>query len=149
MAVTLWDSTTPGIKIRVGSRYPRYTARKLHVGSPLFCQMDVVLLQDRRPGDASVENIGIQVRPIRPGYGAQFRIDAQVGGTVRVPQRLEDPSEAEATREIDHATHAVLEPKMQAIIGERFCGNNVHQHDLLQRRNRLELCLAPRPVAIL
>jgi hypothetical protein len=51
-------------------------------------------------------------------------------------------------REIDHALNAVLEPKMQ-IIAERFCGNDVLQHDLLQRRNGLELRLGPRQVPIL
>src|ERR1019366_8523864 len=102
-----------------------------------MCQMEVALLQDRRPGDASVENVGIKVRSVRPNYGAQFRIDAapcEIGGGT---QRLEDSSEAEMGREIDHALNAVLEPKMQAIIAERLCGNDVLQHGLLQRRNGL------------
>jgi hypothetical protein len=46
-------------------------------------QMDVALLQDRRPGDASVENVGIEVRSVRPSYSAQLRIGAdlrEVGG---------------------------------------------------------------------
>jgi hypothetical protein len=41
-----------------------------------MCQMEVALLQGRRPGDASVENVGIKVRSVRPNYGAQLRIDA-------------------------------------------------------------------------
>jgi hypothetical protein len=32
--------------------------------------------------------------------------------------------------EIDHALNAVLELKMQAIIAERFCGDDILQHDL-------------------
>src|ERR1022692_2620204 len=111
--------------------------------------MDVVLLQDRRPSDAPVENVGIEVRSVRPGYGAQVRIDADLREVRGVTQRREDSLEAEMGREIYHALNAVLEPKVQAIIAERSCANNVHQHDLLQRRNRLELRLAPRQVPIL
>jgi hypothetical protein len=99
--------------------------------SPLLCQMDVVLRQNWRPGDASVENVGIEVRSVRPGYGAQVRIDADLREVGGVTQRLEDSLETEKGREIYHALNAVLEPKVQAIIAERFCGNNVHQHDLL------------------
>jgi hypothetical protein len=97
--------------------------------------MDVVLLQDRRPSDASVENVGIKVRAVGPGYGAQVRIDADLREVGGVTQRFEDSLEAEMGREIHHALNAVLEPKVQAIIAERSCANNVHQHDLLQRRN--------------
>src|ERR1035438_3382600 len=111
--------------------------------------MDVVLWQDRRPSDAPVENVGIKVRAVGPGYGAQVRIDANLREVGGVAQRLEDSLEAEMRREIYHALNAVLEPKMQAIIAERSCANNVHQHDLLQRRNRLKLRLAPRQVPIL
>src|ERR1700686_853273 len=104
-----------------------------------MCQMDVVLLQDRRPGDASIKNVGIKVRSVRPCYRAQLRIDADLREVGGVTQRLEDSLEAKMGREIDHALNAVLELKMQAIIAEHFCGNNVLQHDLLQRRNGLEL----------
>jgi hypothetical protein len=38
---------------------------------------------------------------------------------------------------------------MQATIAERFCGNNVLQHDLLQRRNGIELRRVPRQIPIL
>lgn len=37
-------------------------------------QLDVALLQDRRPGNASVENVRIKIRPVRPNYSAQVRI---------------------------------------------------------------------------
>src|ERR1035438_270067 len=111
--------------------------------------MDVVLLQDRRPSDAPVENVGIEVRAVGPGYCTQLRIDADLREVGGVTQRLEDSLEAEMGREIYHALNAVLESKVQAIFAERFCANNVHQHDLLQRRNRLELRLAPRQVPIL
>src|ERR1035437_442793 len=115
----------------------------------LLCHLDVVLRQDRRPGDASVENVGIQVRSVRPSYGAQIRIDTDLREVGPVTQRLEDSLEAEMGREIDHAFNTVLEPKMHAIIAEYFCGNNVLQHDLLQRRNGLELRLGPRQDPIL
>ena len=90
-------------------------------------QVDVVFLQDRRPGDASVENVGIKVRSVRPSHSAELRIDANLREVGGVAQRLEDAMKAEMGREIDHALNAVLEPKMQAIIGERFCGNDVLQ----------------------
>lgn len=38
--------------------------------SLLMCQMNVVFLQDRRAGDASVENVGIKVGSVRPSYRA-------------------------------------------------------------------------------
>lgn len=93
-----------------------------------MCQMDIVLRQERPPGDASVEHVGVKVRSVRPGYGAQLRVDADLREVGGVTQRLEDSVEAEMGREIDHALNAVLEPKMQAIIAERSCGNNVLQH---------------------
>src|ERR1039458_8048102 len=96
--------------------------------SPLLCQMDVVLRQNWRPGDASVENVGIEVRSVRPGYGAHVRIDADLREAGGVTQRLEDSLETEMGREIYHALNAVLESKVQAIIAEGFCANNVHQH---------------------
>ena len=114
-----------------------------------MCQMEVALLQGRRPGDASVENVGIKVRSVRPNYGAQLRIDAELGEVGGIAQRLEDSVEAELWREIDHALNAIFEPKMQATIAERFCGNNVLQHDLLQRRNGIELRRVPRQIPIL
>ena len=83
--------------------------------------MDALFLQDRRPGDASVENVGIKVRSVRPDHGTQLRIDAGPREAGGVAQRLEDSSEAEIGREIDHALDAILELKMQAIIAERFC----------------------------
>src|ERR1022692_2116853 len=89
-----------------------------------MCQMEVALLQGRRPGDASVENVGIKVRSVRPNYGTQLRIDAELGEVGGIAQRLEDSVEAEIGREIDHALNAIFEPKMQATIAERFCGNN-------------------------
>ena len=92
-------------------------------------------LQDRRPSDAAIENIGIEVRSVRPGYGAQVRNDADLREVGWVTQRLEDSLETEMGREIYHALNAVLEPKVQAIIAEGFYANNVHQHDLLQQRN--------------
>jgi hypothetical protein len=52
-------------------------------------------------------------------------------------------------REIDHALNAVLEPRMQAIIADHARGNNVLQHDLLQRRHGFELRLVLRQVPIL
>src|ERR1035437_9765786 len=84
-----------------------------------MCQMEVVLLQGRRPGDASVENVGIKVRSVRPNYGTQLRIDAELGEVGGIAQRLEDSVEAEIGREIDHALNAIFEPKMQATI--RVC----------------------------
>src|ERR1035441_1506143 len=106
-------------------------------------------MQDWHSSDAPIENVGIEVRSVRPGYGAQVRIDADLREIGGVTQRLEDSLKAEIGREIYHALNAVLESKVQAIIAERFCANNVHQHDLLQRRNRLELRLAPPPGPIL
>ena len=84
-----------------------------------MCQMEVALLQGRRPGDASVENVGIKVRSVRPNYGTQLRIDAELGEVGGIAQRLEDSVEAEIGREIDHALNAIFEPKMQATI--RVC----------------------------
>ena len=66
----------------------------------------------------------------------ELRIDTDLREVSGVTQRLEDSTKAEIGREIDHALNAVLESKMQAIIAERLCGNDVLQHDLLQRRNR-------------
>jgi hypothetical protein len=114
-----------------------------------MCQMGVLLLQDRRPGDASVENVGIEIRSVRPSYSAQLRIDAHLREVHWVALRLEDSVKAEMGREIDHALNAILESKMQPIFAERFCGNNVLQHNLLQRRNGLELRLGSRQVPIL
>src|ERR1017187_8186263 len=114
-----------------------------------MCQMEVALLQGRRPGDASVENVGIKVRSVRPNYGTQLRIDAELGEVGGIAQRLEDSVEAEIGREIDHALNAIFEPKMQATIAERFCGNKVLQHDLLHRRNGIELRRVPRQIPIL
>jgi hypothetical protein len=50
-------------------------------------------------------------------------------------------------RKVDYSLNAVLESKMQAIIADRFRGNYVLQHSLLQRRNgpklRLRACQIP------
>src|ERR1019366_7832491 len=107
--------------------------------------MDVVLLQDWRLSDAPVENVGIKVRSVRPCYGAQVRIDADLREVGGVAQRLEDSLEAEMGREIYHALNPVLEPYVQAIIADGVCANNVLQQDLLQRRDptlKLRLPLA-------
>jgi hypothetical protein len=92
---------------------------------------DSWLLASIRIGDASVENVGIKVRSVRPSYGAQLRIDADLREVGGIMQRLEDSAEAEMGREIDHALNAIFEPKMQAMIAERFCGHNVLQHDVV------------------
>ena len=47
---------------------------RTHATAHLTRQLDVVLLQDRRPGNASVENVRIEVRSVRPNYSAQVRI---------------------------------------------------------------------------
>ena len=73
-------------------------------------QTDVVLLQDRRPRDAAVENVGIKIRSVRPGYRAQFRIDADLREVDWVAERLEDSLEAEMGLEIDRT----LNPKAQS-----------------------------------
>src|ERR1017187_9818679 len=114
-----------------------------------MCQMDVVLLQGRRPGDAFVEDVGIKVRSVRPNYGTQLRIDAELGEVGGIAARLAGTLEAEIWRDIDPPLNAIFEPKMQATIPERFCGNNVLQHDLLQRRNGIELRRVPRQIPIL
>jgi hypothetical protein len=75
------------------------------------------------------------LRPVAAGP-TELRIDTDLREVSGVTQRLEDSTKAEIGREIDHALNAVLESKMQAIIAERLCGNDVLQHDLLQRRNR-------------
>src|ERR1017187_493092 len=61
-------------------------------------QMDVVLLQDGRPGDASVENVGIKVRSIRPIHGIQFRICPDLREVGGVTQRLSVGMSADAAR---------------------------------------------------
>ena len=38
----------------------------------------------------AAKNVGIQVRSVRPNYGAQLRIDADLGEIRRVAQRFED-----------------------------------------------------------
>jgi hypothetical protein len=92
--------------------------------------MVALFLQDRRPGDASVENVGIKVRSVRPDHGTQLRIDADLREVGGVAQQLEDSLKAEMGREIDHTLSAVLEPKIQAMIAERSCGDDILQHDL-------------------
>jgi len=107
-----------------------------------------LLLKDGRTGDASVKNVGIQVRPIRPGYGSEVRIDADLREVGPLAQRLEDSAEAEVGFEIDHALNSVLELEMQAIIAEGSNGNNVFQHTLLQWRDRFEVRLSLRQFPI-
>ena len=75
--------------IRVPLRLPGSSG-----GSLLVRQMDVVLLQNRRPGEAPVENVGIKVRSLRPGYCAQLGIDADLREVGGVAQRREDSLEA-------------------------------------------------------
>jgi hypothetical protein len=82
--------------------------------------MGVVLLQGWRSGDASVENIGIEIRSVRPSYGAQFRSDADLRKVGGIAQRPEYSVEAEMGREVDYAFNAIFEAKMQATITELF-----------------------------
>src|ERR1035441_5174748 len=81
-----------------------------------MCQMEVVLLQGRRPGDASVEDVGIKVRSVRPNYGTQLRIDAELGEVGGIAQRFEDSLDAEIRREIKHDINDHFDTKMQATI---------------------------------
>jgi hypothetical protein len=99
-----------------------------------MCQAGVLLPENRHPSEAPIENLRIEVRSVRPSHGAQFRIDANQREVSGVSQRLEHSVKAEVRREINHALNTVLEAKMQAIITERMCGNDVIQHGLLQRR---------------
>jgi hypothetical protein len=87
--------------------------------------MDVFLLQKRRPGEASVENVGIKIGSIGPCHGAQLRIDPNLCEICGVSKWLEHAPKTEMGREIDHAIHAVLESKVQAVAVERLCGNNI------------------------
>ena len=93
-----------------------------------MCQTSVLLLEDRHPGEASIENFRIEVRSVRPSHGAQLRIDANQREVSGVSQRLEHSAKAEVRRKINYALNTVLEPEMQAIITERMCGIDVLQH---------------------
>src|ERR1039458_303472 len=109
-----------------------------------MCQIRVMLLQDRSTGDTPIKNVRIKIGSVRPSYSAQLRIDADTREVGGVAQWREDSLEAEIGREINHALDAVLEAKMQAMLAESSCGNNVLQHNLLERRNRFELRLGSR-----
>jgi len=99
-----------------------------------MCQIRVMLLQDRSTGDTPIKNVRIKIGSVRPSYSAQLRIDADTREVGGVAQWREDSLEAEIGREINHALDAVLEAKMQAMLAESSCGNNVLQHNLLERR---------------
>src|ERR1022692_4982208 len=55
-----------------------HSARRPPVDPPSLRQIDVVPQPDRRPGDASVENVGVKVRAVWPRYSPQTRFDADL-----------------------------------------------------------------------
>src|SRR5437868_3133987 len=86
------------LPFREGAYVPELRPRlSLRRGIPLR------VFGERLHSDLPVEDVRIEVCPVRPGYGAQLRIDADLGEVGGVAQRLEDSTEAEMGREIDHA----------------------------------------------
>gem|GEM_PF-7092836 len=77
-----------------------------------MCQTGVLLLENRHPREASIENVRIEVRSVRPSHRAQFRIDANQREVSGVSQRLEHSAKAEVGRKINYALNTVFEPKM-------------------------------------
>ncbi len=78
--------------------------------------MDVGFGKDCRSLYFSVKDIGIKVCPVWPGYGSQFRIDANLSEVAGIPHRLEDSPEAQIMREIYYAFNTVLKLQIQSII---------------------------------
>ena len=50
---------------------------------------------DGNAGDLRIQDVGVEVRVVRPGHGAQFRMDGRLGEELWITERLEH------TRELD------------------------------------------------
>jgi len=79
----------------------------------------------RYSGDASIKYVRIKVSSVRPNYRAGFPIDADLCEIRGITQGREDAPETKNGTEIDHAFDTVLESKVQAIVANRSCFNNV------------------------
>src|SRR5437763_646115 len=65
---------------------------------------------ERNAGYPSVENVGVEIGPVRPEDGAEFRIDAHRCESLRVAKLREHAVEFEELCEVHLASDVVFEP---------------------------------------
>ena len=62
--------------------------------------------------DGCVEDVGVEVGAVGPGYGAGFRVGSDLGEVGGVAQGGEDAGEVEHGGDVDFAFGAVLEAEV-------------------------------------
>ena len=85
---------------------------------------------------------------IWPDYGAEFRVHANLADLVSIPQRREDPLEAELACQVHEALCAVLEFELPGDISRSVWRKRCLSAYLLQWRNGLEFAGGLREIPV-
>ena len=78
-------------------------------------------------GDLREEHVRVEIRVVRPAYGAQFRIHACLGEERGLAERLEHAGELNHLRHVNNTLGAIIESDAKPMIGERLDRNHISQ----------------------
>ena len=89
---------------------------------------------NRASGDGSVQDVGIQIGPVRPDDRAELRMDAHLRKALGVTEGSKDPFPTDELVEVDLTPEAVGESQVQPIPSERLHLHDIDKHHCHSKR---------------